>query len=81
MLHSPLFSSQELFLSHTHTYNTHTYTTHTQITPEVLRELDLSRDRGQHATGVAQAAHVSKVDLQVKENLNALPAVVLMEEY
>lgn len=47
----------------------------------MLRELDLSRDRGQHATGTAQAATVPKLDMQVKENVGALPAVVLMEEY
>lgn len=51
------------------------------MTPEVVRELDLSRDRGQKATGSGQAAVVPKLDMQVKENVGALPAVVLMEEY
>lgn len=51
---------------------------HYQVTPEVLRELDASRSRGEKGEGVAPAA--SKVGARVAENPRDLAPMILMDE-
>jgi len=53
---------------------------HYQVTPEIVRELDASRSRGEQASGVAAMEVQSRVGKNVTEDPRNLPPVVLMDE-
>ncbi|KAK9840658.1 hypothetical protein WJX81_007722 [Elliptochloris bilobata] len=54
---------------------------HYQVTPEVLREIDASRSRGEQKEGLAEAMQVqARVSTKTAEDPRNLPSVLIMDE-